>query len=366
MDGNKTDNNKMSVNKHFFHVLMFFLTTSAVILFPLSCKSTAGTPVEAASPQVEVVAEDDGIFEFIEIPPNLEKLPESSFKEVWAYLVSGYESSLKANYPISDVVYFQAEVDRYGHLADVPKRKKVEKFKGRVHISATCNSSGLTHFVLESGSKARRELVQELLDAAADFDGLNMDFELVPSRDADNYISFLEDLRAGLGKKMLTVCVPARTRAGGAYSYTNIAAISDRVFVMAYDEHWSSSAPGPVASMNWCKSVASYSLHAIGPDKLIMGVPFYGRSWGDRSTSRGLIYPTTDKIIRENDIQNVKRVNGIPTFSYEVTVNVTVYYEDNYSLSTRMDMYQNQGVKAIGFWRLGQEPIGVWNLLRLR
>ncbi|MDR2842293.1 MAG: glycoside hydrolase [Spirochaetaceae bacterium] len=335
----------------------------ALVCITIACKSTV---VNTVVQVIEEDPEEELEYEIVEIPANLEKLPESSFKEIWAYLISGYENSLKQNFPITDIVYFSAEVDRYGHLASVPKRKKIEKFKGRIHFSVTCNSSGLTHFILEEGSKARKDLLNELIAAAQPFDGLNMDFELVPARDADAYVSFLAELKAALGTKTFSVCVPARTKADNSYNYTKIAAVADKVFIMAYDEHWSSSKPGPVASMNWCKTVASYGLKTIGADKLVMGIPFYGRSWGDRSTSRGLIHSTTDKIIKENNIQNIKRENGIPTFNYQVTVNIVVYYEDTYSLSTRMEMYQKQGVRSVGFWRLGQEPIGVWNLVRTK
>ncbi|GMO27781.1 MAG: hypothetical protein Ta2F_03370 [Termitinemataceae bacterium] len=341
------------------------LTLSCVICVLFVTVTTCKSSAQPATISTHSDAEEI-IYETIVIPPNLEKLPESTFSETWAYLVGGYESSLKANFPISDIVYFSAEVDRYGHLTDVPNRKKIEKFKGRVHYSVTCNGSGLTHFCLEPGSKTRKELLEELLAASESFDGLNMDFELVGQRDADNYISFLKELRAGLGKKIFSVCVPARTKSSVTYNYPAIAALCDKVFVMAYDEHWSSSEPGPVASMNWCKTVASYSLQTIGHEKLIMGLPFYGRGWGDKSTSRGLIYTTTDRIIRENNITDIKRDNGIPNFKYDVTVTVNVYYEDTYSLAARMDMYQKQGVRSVGFWRLGQEPVGVWNLIHLR
>ncbi|GMO26996.1 MAG: hypothetical protein Ta2B_07490 [Termitinemataceae bacterium] len=338
--------------------IIFAIVFSVAVI---ACKSTeivrtATVPEDA----------DEALYELVDIPPNLEKLPQTSFKEVWGYLVSGYESSLKANFPISDLVYFNAEVDRFGELVAVPKRKKLEKYKGRVHFSVACNGSGLTHFVLEPGSKTRKKLLAQLLEAAEDFDGLNMDFEQVSSRDADNYFSFLTELRAGLGKKIFSVCVPGRTKAGGPYDYARMAKVSDRVFVMAYDEHWSGSKPGPVASMRWCKTVAAYGLSSVGPEKLIMGLPFYGRGWGDRSTSRALIHSTTEKIIKENNIKNIERENGIPKFTYDINVSVTVYYEDTYSLSTRLEMYQNQGVRYVGFWRLGQEPVAIWNMIHLR
>jgi spore germination protein YaaH len=301
----------------------------------------------------------------VDLPKDMDDLPSSSFEEVWAYLISGEEKKLNTKYAVSDLVHFDAEVDRYGHLADIPRRKAITRFKGRVHLAITCNSAGLTHFVIQSGSEARKQLVSEILAAVKDYDGLNIDMESVPVRDAEHFLSFLSELRAGLGGKMLSVCVPGRTRASQPYNYASIANLADRVFVMAYDEHWSGSSPGPVASMNWCKDVADYGLYAIGQQKLVMGIPFYGRSWGNKSTSRALIHSTTESQKREYGAQDFHRVNGIPTFTYDVTVKVTVYYEDEYSLAARMQMYRGQGVQKIGFWRLGQEAPGIWQLVKL-
>lgn len=301
----------------------------------------------------------------VDMPKDKDDLPSNSFEEVWAYLVSGNEKNLNVEYAISDVVHFSAEIDRYGHLAGIPRRKAVTRFNGRVHLAIVCDSAGLTHFVIQGGSEARKQLVQEIFSAVKDYDGLNVDMENVPARDAEHFLSFLSELRAGLGGKMLSVCVPARTRAGGVYNYDSIAKLADRVFVMAYDEHWSGSSPGPVASMNWCKAIADYGLHAIGQEKLVMGIPFYGRGWGDKSTSRALIHSTTEWHKEEYGAQNFHRVNGIPTFTYDVTVKVTVYYEDEYSLAARMQMYRGQGVQKIGFWRLGQEPPGIWQLVNI-
>ncbi|MDR2660366.1 MAG: glycoside hydrolase [Spirochaetaceae bacterium] len=320
--------------------------------------------MENVSYTYEPILEDEEIYEMEDILPD-EELPESSFSEVWAYISSGRESDIKTSYPVSDLVYFAAEIDRYGHLVDIPRRKNITRFNGRVHLAVICNSAGLTHFVIQGGAEARKSLVSEILSAAKDYDGLNIDMEYVPARDEEHFLSFLAEIRAGLGSKIFSVCVPARTRAGGVYNYSSIAAISDRVFVMAYDEHWSGSSPGPVASMNWCKSVAEYGLHAIGPEKLVMGLPFYGRGWGDKSTSRALIHSTTENLKRDYEVKEVRRVNGIPMFTYEVTVSVTVFYEDEYSLAARMRLYRNQGVQNIGFWRLGQETPKIWRLIKL-
>ena len=294
-------------------------------------------------------------------------LPTFAFKEIWAYLISGNEDTLKASYPLSDVGYFGAELDSYGKLVSVPDYRKVSFFKGRLHLVVVCNGRALTYFALAEGRPERRQLIADLLEASKPFAGLQIDFENVPARSGDAFLSFLRELRQGLGNKMLTIALPARTRTlqDDVYDYTKIRPLVDRILVMAYDEHWSTSAPGPIASMPWSRNVASYSLRTIGTEKLIMGLPFYGRTWGDVNPSRAFYHEGIERIKREQGVTEVQRDNGIPNFRYQVPLTITAYYEDIYSLSTRLEMYHNMGVESVGFWRLGMETPQIWSILRL-
>ena len=74
-----------------------------------------------------------------------------------------------------------------------------------------------------------------------------------------------------LGKaKWFSICVPARFKllSEDIYPYAEIANYCDRVFVMAYDEHWSTSKPGAVASVEWCRKVMAVSYtHLTLPTK---------------------------------------------------------------------------------------------------
>jgi spore germination protein YaaH len=261
-------------------------------------------------------------------------------------------------------VYFGAEIDSYGALTDVPDPAKLSRFSGRLHLALACNSRGLTHFVLEPGSAARRRLAADLLKASGNFDGLHIDFELIPARDGANFISFLAELREGLGDKLFTIALPARRRAleNDVFDYAALAPLADRVLVMAYDEHWSAGEPGPIASLDWCRSVAEYALKTIGPDKLIMGMPFYGRSWGSFNPSRAFFHSGIERIRGENAVDAVGREGGVPTFSYETAITVTVYYEDVHSLALKGTLYRDMGVAALGFWSLGQEDPRVWDV----
>jgi spore germination protein YaaH len=305
-------------------------------------------------------AEPDGGY------PDLE-LPELRFDELWCYLTAGRERMLRPGYPITDLAYFGAEIDSYGKLTGVPNPEKLGDFPGRLHLVLVCNSRSLTHFVMESGSSLRRQLIADLLEAAKNFDGLQIDFELIPARDGANFISFLAELREGLGNKLFTVALPARrgALAQDVFDYARIAPLVDRVFVMAYDEHWSGSKPGPIASLDWCRAVAEHALKTIGPDKLIMGMPFYGRTWGSFNPSRAFFHSGIERIRGENAVVAVDRENGVPFFSYETAITVTVYYEDVYSIALKATMYRNLGVAAVGFWSLGQEDPRVWDCFAL-
>jgi spore germination protein YaaH len=355
---------------------MLCLVASAILLV-MGCNSQragrqAYPAVAAAAAETSGIPADetdeDGDFlpEEAELLPADADLPVTAFGEVWTYLVAGREQALNLRFPVTDLVYFGAELDSYGKLTDIPDYRNIAAFRGRKHFVAASSGRALTHFALAEGSPERKALVGDLLEAARPYDGLQIDFEYVPARDGDVFLSFLRELRQGLGGKVFSVALPARTRAlqGDVYDYEKIKPLVDRILVMAYDEHWSTSEPGPIASMGWCQRVAKHSMETVGPEKLVMGLPFYGRSWGSVTTNKAYVYSGIEDVIKEQGIKEINRENGIPTFRYETPVSVSVYYEDNYSLSARLGMYKKMGVNSVGFWRLGQEAPGFWSLIR--
>jgi len=347
-----------------FTLIIFFIS---FVILAFSCSSSAHTGTEGI---IKFDAAEKDQDEEIDIssylPQSGADLPVSSFGEIWVYVVEGRESALVPGLPITDIGYFAAEIDTYGKLTNVPARNKLN-FKGRVHLVVKCDGRALTHFVLKPGSPERKAFIEDLVVAAKDYDGLQINLEYVPARSGPAFHSFLAELRQLLGNKIFSIAIAARTRKieNDVYDYDIIAPLMDRMLVMAYDEHWSGSKPGSIASIAWCRRVAEYSLKTIGSEKLIMGLPFYGRAWGNYSPSRALIYTSIENIIRDRNVTNIRRTDGIPNFNYTVPVDITLFYEDEYSLSARMDMYKTMGVKSVGFWRLGQETSEIWKYLKV-
>jgi spore germination protein YaaH len=284
------------------------------------------------------------------------------FAEIWAYLMDGEERFLGASQPITDLVYFGAGLGTSGNLVGVPDRDKLPPFKGRVHlVVAEIGNYALTHFCLDPEYPLRDALIADIAKGAEAYDGVQIDFEAVGSKDYENFYAFLSLVKNAIGKKILSVALSAQTKeTSDNLSYEKIGKIADRIIVMAYDEHWSASEPGPVASIEWCQKVSAYALSKVDADRIVMGAPFYGRAWADKSLSRAYKYSSLVKLIDEKQIANVQRQGDIPFMEYDELVNVKVFFDDFASILARLTMYRSASVRNIAFWRLGQEDPDVW------
>ncbi len=300
------------------------------------------------------------------------------FNEIWAYVLDGREDALSNEMPLTDVGYFGAEISNRGFLTAVPDATKLVFYEGRVHLVAVCNHYGMTHMMLNPEYPFREQLIDDLISAVEEYnyDGLQIDYELILAVDEDNFISFLEELNYRLKnlpgtekvkERIFSVAVPARTRylTEDAFDYERITATADKVFVMAYDEHWSGGTPGPVASFDWGENVATYALETIGQEKLIMGQPFYGRTWGDINGNRAFFHSGMERQIEEHKVKNLERTENILNFTYTVPLTITGYYDDANSIEARSNMYKNMNINKTGFWCLGQEDREVWNRLAI-
>ena len=168
--------------------------------------------------------------------------------------------------------------------------------------------------------------------------------------------------------RVLSAALPARTKklSRDAYDYAKITALVDRVFVMAYDEHWSRGVPGPVASFGWCQNIAEYALASVGTEKLVMGQPFYGRTWGNVNPNKAFFYSGIQRQLQEFEITGIERTEGVSRFSYTVPLTVTGYFDDAKSIAERSKLYKDLGVVSTGFWCLGQEDPAVWDYISIK
>lgn len=300
------------------------------------------------------------------------KIPESSpiqFKEIWGWVMQERENELDFDYPLTDIGYFAANVDCYGQLEKTPDRTKLAGFPGKVHLVLVCDSKSLTHFVLDPEFNLVDKIIRDIMDASINFDGVQIDYELIPAKDAQNFIYFLEKLSVECKKqkKIFSVCVPARVKTitDDIFPYKKISELCDKVIIMAYDEHWSTSVPGPIASVEWCQKIADYAMTVIPQEKLIMGLPFYGRSWANEKPAQGWYFSGINRIINEYNSGKVEYINDVPTVDINMKVNITCWFEDCYSIFQKLSLYKIKKIENVAFWRIGQEDPLIWNWISI-
>jgi spore germination protein len=291
------------------------------------------------------------------------------FREIWGYLMKGEEQEVTGREPFTDILYFGAGVNKEGKLTGTiePPALPHHGTKPRIHLVVFILSDpALLHRCLNKKGPARGALISDIAAAADDYDGIQIDFESLLPEDGKAFHDFLANLKRKMPDKILSAAVPVRLNGNGkekkAYDYESLSGILDKIVVMAYDQHWRTSNAGPVASLSWCDVAADYAVASIPRDKLVMGIPLYGRAWQDEKLNRAVTY----RQARELSERSVKRAECIekgPYFEYTEKVTVRVFYEDIGSIHAKMKLYDSYRIPSVAFWRIGQGPKELWNTI---
>ncbi|VGO11609.1 Spore germination protein YaaH [Pontiella desulfatans] len=295
------------------------------------------------------------------------------FPETWAYLMKGEEKYFPAQSPITDVGCFSAAVDGDGNLSGghtSPPALPGANRGTRYHLVVTIPwSTTLAHIYLDPKLPFRQRIIDGIVERCGPFDGVQIDIESVSSTDGTNYLNFLAAVKKALPKgKLFSVAVMARweehkrKNPTDAFDYPFIGMIADRVVVMAYDEHYRGGSHGPIASLPWCRDIYAYALKTIPADKLVMGVPLYGRGWQTPSLAKAY---KNREIVDELSKKGIKSTwtEDCGHYSFQQTVTINVHYETQQSLKAKYDLYAQRPIRGIACWRIGQEPEGFWNYL---
>ena len=289
--------------------------------------------------------------------------------EIWAYLYKGEEKYFPTTSPITDVACFSASVDGDGRLTGghvTPPSLPTQNLRYHLVVTIPWNTT-LAHIYLNPELPLRDRIIADIVERSKGFDGVQIDFESIAAADATNYLRFLAAVKRSLPKdKLFSVAVMARWKEyrdanpTDAFDYASINMIADRVVVMAYDEHARGGAAGPIASLPWCRKIYAYAVQNIDSNKLIMGIPLYGRSWQKETTTSAF---RNQEIWSDLNIRQVEATSSASTgghYAYSTKVNIDVYFENLPSLNAKMELYKSPSTQGIAFWRIGQEPLNFW------
>ncbi len=269
-----------------------------------------------------------------------------------------------------------------------------------------CQDGATVHTILDE-PQLRAQVLANLLALAGNpsYAGLSLDFENDGAADRATFSSFVSQLAGALHAmhRRLTVVVDGVTHedaraSTGFYDDRALAAAADRVFVLAWGQHWEGSVPGPIAPLPWVRQVVSYLTSLPNAGRFVLGVPMYGLDWptapgapagapsespsggssgeqvggssgessvgqggpGTRGTARQfsniatLAHAVGAKPLRDSSADEV-------TFAYQREgVTHRVWYLDARAILDRLKLARAHGL-AVGVWRLGTEDQSLWS-----
>jgi chitinase len=227
------------------------------------------------------------------------------------------------------------------------------------------------------------------------FDGVDIDWEYPtgggePSNiqrpaDKDNFVLLLGALRSALDAQgeadgrhyLLTIALGAGRSQYQPLDWAQITPLLDFINVMTYDMAgaWSSAtgfnAPlyDPSNQLSADTTLRALLELGIPPDKLVMGVPFYGRGWsGVGETNNGLHQPFTVMASESGSFDYAKlSADYIGTYArfwddaaqvpwlYDAASRTMISYDDPESLALKAQYVRENGLGGIMIWEVSQD-----------
>ena len=233
-------------------------------------------------------------------------------------------------------------------------------------------------------------------------DGINIDIEGLGATYRDQFTNFIKFLNEKLPDgKSLSIAVapnPWGTNIGwqGFYDYQALSMYVDYLFIMTYDERGGGSKDnGPVASISFMEKSIIYALKYVAPEKVVLGIPFYGRVWNMEDVNDTL-NQNSNRVLGESISLN-KIPSLLDTYNVNVQYDETsesvkgtftikagdpeyqlkswtpplkpgtyeVWYENEASIKKKLELVHKYNLKGVGSWSLGQEDPVIWKDFRL-
>lgn len=210
--------------------------------------------------------------------------------------------------------------------------------------------------------------------------GVNIDFEGMASSCQSAFTSFItsfsNQLHAAIPGSELSIAMPSVDWSPSEFDLPAIIPYVDMFIIMGYDYYYGgSSVAGPtdplynfLTSYNYTltKSVTYYLNAGVPSNKLVLGLPYYGKQWATVDNSVGSSTTATGtspfyNVVRNNvdGYYNTKLWNNAsytPYYTFQISSQwYQCWIDDAYSLGERFDMVNQRGIGGMGIWALGYD-----------
>lgn len=249
-----------------------------------------------------------------------------------------------------------------------------------IHFCATMFASHSTFWASSTAQQTFITNAINLLNSRGG-NGLNIDFEGMGSSDKVPFKNFMTNLcnqvhaaNANYKVSMALYAVDWST----SFDMPALNAVVDNFIIMGYDYYYSGSGTaGPEAPLynfqtgynyTLSKSITYYLKQGASPNKLLLGLPWYGREWetagstapstttGNFTSSRTFTYVKSNPATYSAANKHWENNSFNPYYSYVSSgANRQCWIDDAYSMKRKFDMVNQRGLGGIGIWALGYD-----------
>lgn len=213
----------------------------------------------------------------------------------------------------------------------------------------------------------RRRIAADIVKTmkAKGYDGVNIDFEGFEPKSRGRIVAFMSELYPRAKKAKLEVSqdviVGSKT-----YDHKNLSRRVDYLIPMMYDEHWKTSAPGPISSQGWYERTLRRFVRLVGPDKVVVGMGTYAYNWGrPGQRARAMTHREALALASAQNKQIVLHPRELNShFAYKSRgVKRHVWILDAASAHNQVRAASELGVRGYAIWRIGAEDPALWKVL---
>lgn len=265
--------------------------------------------------------------------------------------------------------WYKATADGTLETKDSQQVLDAAKGMGLKIFPLVTNKTGATDAVLGDPA-TRTKVTDNIVKVVQDkgYDGINIDFELLPPKHRDNLTAFMAELYPKLKKLNKTLIISVFPQVdvaedvSGAYNYPELAKNADFLQIMLYDRHWATSEPGAIAPLDWYEKNLKYSIdNGGGAQKIIAGVSAYGYNWKKGGEGETIIYADAIALADQHGAKIMYDDKAqAPHFSYG---NHEVWFENKESTAAKLDVVAKYDPAGIAVWRIGQEQPEIWQVI---
>jgi cellulose synthase/poly-beta-1,6-N-acetylglucosamine synthase-like glycosyltransferase/peptidoglycan/xylan/chitin deacetylase (PgdA/CDA1 family)/spore germination protein YaaH len=235
----------------------------------------------------------------------------------------------------------------------------------------------------EARRAALRQQIGRFFTAYPVYHGLSLDFESLKDDADPAYMAFIHELYGDMHVRGLQLYVNTAV-ATSDNDLKQIAANSDGIILMNYDEHQTTSDPGPIASQDWFVDNLTRVLKVVPKKKLICAVGNYGYDWtlsnppapkkgSHKKPAKPQVvftedFPVAEAWQRASDADadlDLDDDSLNPHFEYideDTNQRHVVWFLDGVTMLNQMRAARQLGLTTFALWRLGGEDNSMWSI----